>query len=45
MSRLDIRENLRKSGELLEKAAQGGGGVTVPGDVQEMHRCGTEGCC
>jgi len=28
---------IRKSGEALEWAAQGGGGVTVPG------RCGTEG--
>ena len=25
-------------------AAQGGGGVTVPGGAQEMWRCGTEGC-
>ena len=24
-------------------AAQGGGGVTVPGGVQELWRCGTEG--
>jgi len=35
---------IRKSGEALTQAAQGGGGVTVPGDVQEMWRCGTEGC-
>ena len=25
-------------------AAQGGGGITVPGGVQELQRCGTEGC-
>ena len=25
-------------------AAQGGGAVTVPGGVQELWRCGTEGC-
>lgn len=25
--------NLRKSGEALTKAAQGGGGVIIPGDV------------
>ena len=30
-------------GQVLEWAAQGGGGVTVPGDIQEMCRCGTEG--
>ena len=27
----------------MAQAAQGGGGVTVPGGVQEMWRCGTEG--
>jgi len=27
----------------LAQAAQGGGGVTVPGGVQEPWRCGTEG--
>ena len=27
----------------LEQAAQGGGGVTVPGSVQEAWRCGMEG--
>ena len=35
---------LRNSGEALAQAAQGGAGVTVPGGVQEMWRCGTEGC-
>ena len=35
---------LRKNGEALEQAAQGGSGVTIPGGVQEMCRCGTEGC-
>ena len=34
---------LRRSGEALAQAAQGGGGVTIPGDVQEKGRCGTEG--
>jgi len=28
---------------VLDQAAQGGGGVTIPGGVQEMWRCGTEG--
>jgi len=26
----------------LALAAQGGGGVTVPGGIQELWRCGTE---
>ena len=26
------------------QAAQGGGGVTIPGGVQELWRPGTEGC-
>ena len=30
---------LRKTGEVV---AQGGGGITIPGGVQEMSRCGTE---
>jgi len=29
-------------GDGLEHVAQGGGGVTVPGGVQETCRCGTE---
>ena len=28
---------------MLEKAAQGGGGVTIPGGAQEKFRCCTEG--
>jgi len=28
----------------LEQAAQGVGGVTIPGDVQKRGRCGTERC-
>ena len=28
----------------LAQAAQRGGGVTIPGGVQELCRCGTEGC-
>jgi len=27
----------------LEWAAQGSGGITISGDVQETCRCGTEG--
>ena len=34
---------LRKSGDALAQAAQRGGGVTVPGGIQEKSRCGTEG--
>jgi len=30
-------------GQALEQAAQGGGGVTSPGGVQEMCGCGTLG--
>jgi len=30
-------------GEAVAQAAQGGGGVTVRGGVQEQCRCGTEG--
>ena len=33
----------RKSGEAVTQAAQGGGGVTIPGGVQELWTCGTEG--
>ena len=28
---------------MLEQAAQGAGGVTAPGDVQETFRCCSEG--
>ena len=27
----------------MAQAAQGGGGVTIPGGVEEMCGCGTEG--
>jgi len=27
----------------LEQAAQGSGGVTIPGGVQKRYRCGTSG--
>lgn len=33
----------RMSGAAVAQAAQGGGGVTVPGGVQETFTCGTEG--
>ena len=32
-----------KSGQALDQAAQGGGGVTIPGGIQKMCRCGTSG--
>ena len=43
--RLDVRKNYSQedSGEALEQASQGGGGVTVPEGVQELYGCGTEG--
>jgi len=34
---------LRKTGEALAQTAQGGGGFTIPGGVQEQCGCGTEG--
>ena len=30
--------------QTLERDAQGGGGVTVTGGIQEMFRCSSEGC-
>ena len=33
---------LRKSGAAVAQAAQGGGGLTVPGGVPEPCGCGTE---
>jgi len=33
---------LRKGGELLQQAAQGGGSVAVPGGVQETWSCDTK---
>jgi len=35
-------QDSRGQGDTLEQAAQGGGGVTVPGGVQEPCGCGTE---
>ena len=32
-----------KSGGALAQPAQGGGGVNVPGGVQEPRRCGVQG--
>lgn len=44
LHRLDVRKKLLtwKSGWAVTQAAQEGGGVTIPGDVQEMWRCGTQ---
>lgn len=40
--RLDIWL-LRKSGEVLKKAVQGGDGLTAPGGIQEVCGCGIQG--
>jgi len=41
---LDIRKNFfTESGQTLGQAAQGGGWVTISGDVQKMCRSGTWG--
>jgi len=41
---LGSRKNFfSETGNALEQAAQGGG-VTIPGGVQEAFRCCTEGC-
>jgi len=39
-----LRKLFRKSSEAVAQAAQGGEGITVPGDVQEPCGRGTEGC-
>jgi len=43
--RLDIVKNFvtERVGQALEQAAQGSGGVTVPGGVKKMCRCSTSG--
>lgn len=33
----------QNSGQALKEAAQGGGGITVPGNAQKLYGCGTEG--
>ena len=40
--RFRLEKFLLRSSEVLEQAAQGGGGVIVPGGFQEEGRCGTE---
>jgi len=41
--RLSIRKYFsEREVPALERAAQGGGGVTIPGSVQEMCRCSTK---
>jgi len=42
--RLDVRKYFSESGQVMEWAAQGGGGVTNPGSVQEIRGCGTGIC-
>ena len=37
-----LEKLFQKSDEALKQAAQGGGGITVPGSVQEPYRCGTK---
>jgi len=37
------RQFCMSPGALYKQAAQGGGAVTIPGGIQEMWRCGTEG--
>jgi len=39
--KMKIQEKLllQESGQVLERAAQGGGVVTIPGGVQETFRC------
>jgi len=41
---LEVLGNISSQKDALAQATQGGGGITVPGGVQEMWRCGTEGC-
>ena len=36
-----LRKTSQKEESELEQAVQGDGGVTVPGSVQEMYRCGS----
>jgi len=44
MTRLTIRNSyFLKERSALTQAAQGGGGVTIPGNVQELWRCDSEG--
>jgi len=36
---LDIKKTVRKSGEVLEQAAKGNGGIILPGGFKEAGRC------
>jgi len=38
-----VISRVRSASQRRTPPAQGGGGVTVPGGVQEVCRCGTEG--
>jgi len=42
--RVDIRKNSFAKRAVVGTAARGGGGVTIPGGVEEPCGCGTEGC-
>jgi len=40
---LNVRKYFSERAVGLEQAAQGGGGVSIPGHVQETFRCGGKG--
>jgi len=43
MFQLHIRKNhCNNRGEVSQWAAEGGGGVTIPGSFQEVCKCGTK---
>ena len=42
--RLNIGKNFSERAVMQWQSCPGGGGVTIPRDVQELWRCGTEGC-
>ena len=40
---MSVKILLQESGQALEWDAHGGGGITIPGGVQDTFRCGTKG--
>ena len=42
--RLNIGKNFSERAVMQWQSCPGGGGVTIPRGVQELWRCGTEGC-